>query len=149
MTSAHRTTARVRYGETDQMGFAYHANYVAWFEIGRTERMRDGGLCYAEMERAGLALAVAELGVRYLRPAFYDEVLQIETRLVAATGVRLRFEYRILRAPGPGASPGAAEEVLCEGHTVLACLGRGGRPTRIPAPFDVQIAALAAADART
>ena len=132
MRAPHRTTVRVRYGETDQMGFVYHANYVPYFELGRTEFMRDAGLCYAEMERAGMGLAVVDLNVRYLRPAFYDQELVVETRLTQASRVRLRFDYRILRA-----DPGDAEtlEVLCEGHTTLACLGPNGRPTRIRPPF--------------
>jgi len=132
MKAPHRTTVRVRYGETDQMGFVYHANYVPYFEMGRTEFMRDAGLCYAEMEKAGMALAVVELNARYVRPAFYDQELVIETRLVQASRVRIRFDYRILRA---GAGDPEAFEVLCEGHTTLACLGPDGRPTRIRPPF--------------
>lgn len=143
MKPPHRTTVRVRYGETDQMGFVYHANYVPYFELGRTEFMREADLCYAEMEKEGMALAVVDLNVRYLRPAFYDQELVIETRLASASRVRLRFEYRILREPaekagagGPNAaSSEGAPEVLCEGHTTLACLGPDGRPTRIRPPY--------------
>lgn len=133
MKPPHRTPVRVRYGETDQMGFVYHANYVPYFELGRTEFMREAGLCYAEMEKEGMALAVVDLNVRYLRPAFYDQELVIETRLAQASRVRLRFEYRILREE-PGNSK-EAPQVLCEGHTTLACLGPSGRPTRIRPPY--------------
>lgn len=140
MKPPHRTTVRVRYGETDQMGFVYHANYIPYFELGRTEFMRDAGLCYAEMEREGMSLAVVDLGARYVRPAFYDQMLVVETTLAQASRVRLRFDYRIVRA-----SEGAPDEydMLCEGHTTLACLGPDGRPTRIRPPFAARILEMA------
>jgi acyl-CoA thioester hydrolase len=132
----HRTTLRVRYGETDQMGVVYHGSYVAYVECGRTEFMRSRGIHYKVMESEGLMLAVVEIGLRYLRPARYDEELAVETRLAAASGVQLRFEYRIVR------NDGDQETVLAEAHTVLACVGRDGRPTRIRSPWREQLAAL-------
>ncbi len=135
MSAPHRTTTRVRYGETDQMGVVYHANYVVYFELGRTELMRDRGIEYAALEREGLSLAVVEMGGRFLKPAHYDETLVIETRLVAASGVRLRFEYVVLRDDGPGRD----EAELCRGFTVLACVDRAGRPARIPGPWRERI----------
>lgn len=135
MNAPHRTTARVRYGETDQMGVVYHANYIVYFELGRTELMRERGIEYAAMERAGLSLAVVEMGSRFLKPARYDETLVVETRLVEASGVRLRFEYSVRRDDGPD----AGEVELCRGFTVLACVDRSGRPTRIPDPWRERI----------
>lgn len=134
----HRTTTRVRYGETDQMGIVYHANYVTYFELGRTELMRAQAVTYAEMEAAGFRLAVVEVGARYLRSARYDEVLTIETRLTRATRVQLRFEYRVR---GPAAAKDVEGPLLCEGFTVLACVTEAGRPTRIPSPWREHIAA--------
>ena len=128
-----RATTRVRFGETDQMGIVYHANYIVYFEIGRTEFMRQRGTPYAEMEASGLSLAVVGMDARFRKPARYDQVITIETLLVAATHVQLRFEYRIL---GPEAD---GEPLLCEGHTVLACVDSRQRPTRIPSPWREQI----------
>lgn len=136
MDSGQRTTTRVRYGETDQMGIVYHANYIVYFELGRTEFMRGHGVEYARMEEAGLRLAVVDVGARFLRPARYDEEITIETRLARATGVQLRFEYRVLRE----AAGGTGDDVLCTGHTVLACVDPGGRPTRIQSPWRERIA---------
>lgn len=131
-TDPIRTTVRVRYGETDQMGIVYHANYVPYFEIGRTEFMRERGVTYAEMEKNGLQLAVVEVGARFLRPARYDQVITLETRLTKTTHVQLRFEHRIF---GPQPDAPEKEPLLCEGLTVLACINADGRPLRIPSPW--------------
>ena len=123
----------MRYGETDQMGVVYHANYIVYFELGRTEFMRERGVHYAEMERAGMRLAVVETGVKHLRGARYDDLLIIETQLTEASGVRVRFEYRIVRtddAPG-----GVVETLIAEGFTVLGCVNAEGKPTRIQPPY--------------
>ncbi|MFG0317195.1 MAG: acyl-CoA thioesterase [Planctomycetota bacterium JB042] len=140
-TAPFRTTTRVRYGETDQMGIVYHANYVSYFEIGRTECMRRSGVTYADMEKEGFRLAVVEISARYVRSARYDEVLTIETRLTDASAVRLRFDYRVLGPPPPDGGDGP---LLCEGFTVLACLNEAGRPTRIPSPWRERIEGLSA-----
>lgn len=132
----HRTRVRVRYGETDQMGVCYHGSYVAYVECGRTEFMRENGIHYRAMEEEGMALAVVELRLRYLRPARYDDEVLVETRLAEATGVQVRFEYRLFRRDGD------AETLLAEGHTLLACVGKDGRPLRIKSPWKERIAAL-------
>ncbi len=129
MAAVHRTTVRVRYAETDQMGVVYHANYVVYFEVGRTESMRALGLDYAEMERNGMILAVVDVAARFVKPAKYDDLLTVETALVSASAVRVRFEYRILRGAGAG------EETLCTGSTTLACVNREGRPVRFQSPW--------------
>ncbi len=120
-----RTTTRVRYPETDRMGWAHHASYVVWFELGRTELLRDLGCPYGEIEdREGIRFPVAELAASYRRPAVYDEELRITTRLASARGARIRFEYTVERE-----SSGAP---LATGFTVHAAVGRDRRPRRIP-----------------
>lgn len=135
-----RTPARVRYGETDQMGVVYHAHYVVYFELGRTDFMRRHGVEYAAMERAGMVLAVVDMGARFHKSAVYDDLLSIETLLTEATGIRVRFEYRVYRAAGPDGQ--GEEELLCSGHTVLVCVSRASRrPMRIMSPWSEKIAA--------
>jgi len=118
------TTVRVRYAETDQMGVVYHSNYFLYFEVGRTDYMRQIGLPYRDMEAAGAHMVVVETSARFRAPARYDDVLVIETRPVQVTAVRVTFEYRIRRE--------GETEVLVEGSTVLACLGDDMRPRRLP-----------------
>ncbi|MBN1441627.1 MAG: acyl-CoA thioesterase [Planctomycetes bacterium] len=120
----HVTETRVRYADTDAMGVVHHANYLVYFEIGRTELIRREGLPYADLERDGLRLAVVEAALRYRHPARYDDALLIATAVTEVTGVRIRFEYVIsLQASG---------RPLVEGHTVLASLDERGRPRRLP-----------------
>jgi acyl-CoA thioester hydrolase len=115
---------RVRYAETDQMGVAYHGNYFAWFEVGRTDLLRGLGLTYKELEREGLRLPVIEAQARFLRPAYYDDVLDIRTRLTSLGGARLAFAYEVRRdgADGP----------LATGSTSHAAVDLTGRPRRLP-----------------
>ena len=104
---------------------------VGYGWCGKGCAMRARGLRYADMEKDGMVLAVVEMAARFVRPARYDDLLAIDTRLVKATPVRLRFDYRVLRADD--------EELLCEGHTVLACVGPDGRPTRFREPWRERI----------
>ena len=121
-----RTSTRVRYPETDRMGVAHHTHYFVWFELGRTELMRACGCTYGELEdRDGVFFPVVSAGAEYRSSARYDETVEIETRLVAAEGVRVRFEY-VLTRPGE-------DRVLATGFTVHAACGRDGRPVRLPA----------------
>ncbi|TMI88169.1 MAG: acyl-CoA thioesterase [Bacillati bacterium ANGP1] len=115
---------RVRYAETDQMGVAHHASYLVWFEAGRTELIRASGHSYAQIEKDGWWLVVVEARCRYLRPARYDDVLTIRTRLAALGGATLEFGYQAVRK-----EDGA---LLAEGATVHAAVDRMGRPRRIP-----------------
>ena len=120
-----KTTTRVRYPETDRMGVAHHSHFFVWFELGRTELMRQAGCAYGVLEDDdGVFFPVIEAGATYLLPAGYDEVLEIETRLASAGGVRVRFEY-VLRRPDDA-------RVLATGFTVHASCGRDGRPARLP-----------------
>jgi acyl-CoA thioester hydrolase len=120
----HETSVRVRYGEVDRMGVVYHAHYLPYFEQGRTEFLRSLGRAYRQVEEDGLLLVVADAGLKFHRPAAYDDLLTVRTRLVAATGVRLVFAYEVVRP---------ADGVRCAtGHTTLAATDRAGRPTRLP-----------------
>jgi acyl-CoA thioester hydrolase len=87
---------RVRYQETDQMGVVYHANYLNWFEIGRTEWVRQTGIFYKEMEARGLLLPLTELEVKFKQPALYDEWITVCTRMAELSAIRVRFESRII-----------------------------------------------------
>ncbi|MEW5917581.1 MAG: thioesterase family protein [Gemmatimonadota bacterium] len=89
---------RVRYGETDQMGVVYHAEYLVWCEMGRTEYIRQLGTSYADLERSGTRLVVAEASLRYHAPARYDEILRVETTLSAVRSRALTFDYLICHA---------------------------------------------------
>jgi acyl-CoA thioester hydrolase len=115
---------RVRYAETDQMGVAHHASYLVWFEAGRTELIRSRGRSYAQIEADGWLLVVVEARCRYLRPARYDEVLTIRTRVGAVGRATLAFEYEVMR--------NADGDVLARGTTVHAAVDRTGRARRIP-----------------
>ncbi|MGK7313255.1 MAG: acyl-CoA thioesterase [Candidatus Longimicrobiales bacterium M2_2A_002] len=120
------TTFRVRYGETDQMGVAYHPNYLVWCEIGRTELMRDLGLPYAELEAQGTLLAVAEASVRYGAAAHYDDLIEVETRVESVKSRAITFAYEIHRVePDP--------DRLARASTTLISIDRDGRPRRLPA----------------
>ena len=118
------TQVRVRYAESDQMGRAHHMAYVAWFELGRTEMMRENGISYAEMERRGVLLPVVRLEVDYLGAATYEELLAVRTRLAEVKSRRVRFVYRVSGAED--------DRTVAEGSTVLVCMGPDGRPKRLP-----------------
>jgi acyl-CoA thioester hydrolase len=127
MTSSPRTstsTIRVRYAETDQMGVVYYANYLVWFEVGRTDWLRETGWSYRDMETDGLALPVIEAHCEYKKGAKYDDELTVETRASLASPVRIRFDYQVAR--------GADRTVIAAGHTVHATIDRDGRPVRLP-----------------
>jgi acyl-CoA thioester hydrolase len=121
------TTYRVIYGDTDQMGVAYYANYLRWFEIGRTEWLREIGSPYRDIEQTGLCFPVTHVSCRYHRPARYDDELVIETLLVSLGRVSLVFRYRIYRRAG--------DILLAEGETKHACVDQKGEITRIPPPL--------------
>ncbi|BBO92041.1 acyl-CoA thioesterase [Desulfosarcina ovata] len=96
----HRTTYRVIYGDTDTMGIVYHANYLRWFEMGRTELFRHLGLPYREIEARGLMLPVSEVNCKYLTPARYDDILVIEATLNTAFRAGMQFDYTITSEDG-------------------------------------------------
>ncbi|MEX1184589.1 MAG: thioesterase family protein [Gemmatimonadota bacterium] len=117
---------RVRYAETDQMGVVYHANYLVWCEIGRTELMREVGYAYADVERSGLRLAVSDVEIRYLRGARYDDLIRVNTRVTGARSRTVTFAYEIWRD-----EPGG--ELLATASTRLIALAADGSPRRLPA----------------
>lgn len=121
--SSHVLELRVRYCECDPMGVAHHSVYPIWFEMGRTELLRAQGGNYRRLEEEGVLLAVVKLEVRYRRPARYDDVLELETRLKDAGHVKIEHEYELRRG----------REVLAVGSTTLACLDRSGRARPLPA----------------
>lgn len=123
--SAHSSSKiRVRYAETDQMGVAYHGQYFAWFEVGRTDLLRHQGLTYRQLEKDGLRLPVIETHARFLKPAFYDDVLEIRTRLTRVSGARVGFSYEVYRD--------GTESPLAVGSTSHAAVDPDGRPRRLP-----------------
>lgn len=118
------TTVRVRYAETDAMGWVYYAVYLHYFEVGRTELIRKAWKSYREIEENGLKLPVLEAGCKYFRGAHYDDLLRIESRMSLLSGARIRFDYRILIDH---------ENVLCaEGFTEHCFVSEAGRPVPIP-----------------
>ncbi|MBM3886113.1 MAG: acyl-CoA thioesterase [Gemmatimonadetes bacterium] len=123
----HVTELQVRYAETDQMGVVYHAHYLVWCEVGRTDFIRALGMPYAEMERQGIRLAVADATVRYHAGARYDDRIAVETRLVDVRSRMVTFAYRILRRFDEDAT-----ELLVSARIALVCTGREGRPASLP-----------------
>jgi acyl-CoA thioester hydrolase len=119
------TRLRVRYADTDQMGVVYYANYLVWFEVARTEWLRESGWTYRDIEQQGLALPVVEAHCEYRRPARYDDEIEVSTVAAAVSPARIRFDYEVRRAGE--AAP------LASGHTVHAAVDAGGRPQRLPA----------------
>jgi acyl-CoA thioester hydrolase len=117
------TEVTVRYSETDMMGIVYHANYLAWFEIGRTHLLKELGLPYRQLEAQGYFLPVLEVSAKYLRPAVYDDTLTIITIMRESPLLRIRLEYEVKRG----------EELLATGTTSHAFIDKEGRPVRPPA----------------
>jgi acyl-CoA thioester hydrolase len=117
-----RSAVTVRYAETDMMGVVYHANYLPWFEIGRTGLLKEIGISYRDLETAGYRLPVLELAAKYLRPARYDDLLEVITVLREKPLVRIRLEYEVKRG----------EELLATGSTVHAFIDREGGIVRPP-----------------
>ena len=137
----HLTELRVRYAETDQMGVVYHAHYLVWCEVGRTDFIRALGVPYAEMERQGVRLAVADANIRYHAGARYDDRIRVETRLVEVRSRMITFGYRILRV----AEDGVGEPVLLVSATIaLVAMAPDGRPVTLPARFRALLAAACA-----
>ncbi|MFM7837692.1 MAG: acyl-CoA thioesterase [Planctomycetaceae bacterium] len=122
MITEHQHEIRVRYSETDAMGFLHHANYLCYFEIGRTELFRAQGGNYRRMEELGLFFVVAKVQVRYRRPARYDDLLTLHTKILRATTVRLEHQYQLFKG----------SELLAEAESTLACVDGQGSVQMIP-----------------
>ncbi|MBI4623015.1 MAG: acyl-CoA thioesterase [Verrucomicrobia bacterium] len=118
-----RTAVTVRYAETDMMGVVYHGSYLPWFEIGRTNLLKEMGLPYRKLEADGYLLPVLEVAAKYIRPAVYDDTVTIVTTLRERPILRIRLEYEVRRG----------DELLATGHTVHVFVDREGKPIRPPA----------------
>ncbi len=121
----------MRYAESDQMGVVYHANYLVWCDIGRTDFIRELGVSYAELERRGLLLAVSEASLRYHDSARYEDRVVVETRLADVRSRAITFDYLISNA-----DTGLR---LVSARTVLVSLDPSGRPSALPAEFRGQL----------
>lgn len=118
---------RVRYGETDQMGYCYYGNYAQYFEVGRVEALRSIGVSYKDLENQGVMLPVSEYSVKYFSPAYYDDNLKIITYVTKIDGARLFFEYEIFND---------AEKLLARAKTTLVFVNKSSmRPTSPPDYF--------------
>ena len=115
-------TIRVRYAETDRMGLLHHANYLVYFEQGRTELLRDQGLTYRELEDRGFLLVLTKIEVKYRWPARYDDLLTLRTIVTRTTSVRIDHRYEVY----------CEGRLLAEGSSTLACVDRDGRPQALP-----------------
>jgi acyl-CoA thioester hydrolase len=120
----HKTTCRVRYGDTDKMGFVYNANYFKWFEIGRSEMLRDMGVSYKSIESKGYYLPVSEMYCKFNSPSQYDDILLIETSIDKRYRAGMKFDYQIFSENG--------DKLLASGYTKHACVNGGGRVVRPP-----------------
>ena len=123
------TVVRVRSAETDAMGWVYYGGYFVYFEIGRTELMRELWRPYADIEKDGYRLPVVSTGSRFLAGAKYDDLLQIVTRVSLASTYRLRFDYRVF----------SGEKMLCEGFTEHCFVGPQGKPMKVPSELAKRI----------
>jgi acyl-CoA thioester hydrolase len=121
----HDVEFRVRYAETDQMGVVYHTNYLVWCEVGRTDFIRARGMSYADMERAGIGLAVSELTARFHSAARYDDMIRIRTTLADVRSRGITFDYVITKAD--------SGHRLVTARTALVSIDSTGRPTALPA----------------
>lgn len=100
LSYSYSCEVRVRYGETDQMGYCYYGNYAQYFEVGRVETLRNIGMSYKEIEVSGVMLPVAEFNVKYIKPAYYDDLLTVKTILVELRGALFAFEYELTNSEG-------------------------------------------------
>ena len=122
--SSHTIPIVPRYAETDRAGVIHHSVFPVWFEMGRTELLRANGIVYKDLEAEGIFFVVAELRLKYRKPVFYDEPLQLETTCSKVSAVKVEHTYRLLRAENG--------LLLTEGSSVLACVGTNGKIRRIP-----------------
>ena len=125
MLREHEIELRVRYQETDPMGFLHHACYFTYFEIGRTELLRASGGNYRQMEAEGMLVVVVRAECRFHRPARYDDILRLRTTIVRVTPAKIEHEYRLFRQ----------DELLAVGNVTLAVIDREGKVQRVPECF--------------
>jgi acyl-CoA thioester hydrolase len=124
---SHSTKIRVRYGETDQMGYMYYGNYAQYYEVGRVEMLRSLGMSYRSMEADGIMMPVLELKCKYIKPALYDQEITVKTIIKTLPGVRIFFEYELYNEK---------EELINIGSTTLVFVDmKKNKPTNPPENF--------------
>ncbi len=120
----HIIPLRIRYGESDQMGYAHHGNYAQYFEMGRMELLRNLGISYKKMEEEGIILPVYSINTRFIKPAKFDDLLSLKTILRKTPSARIIFEYEIYNEKN---------ELITTGETVLVFVDTAkNRPIKIP-----------------
>ena len=123
----HSTKIRVRYGETDQMGYMYYGNYAEFYEVGRVEMLRSLGLTYSGMEQSGIKMPVLELNCKYLKPALYDEEITVKVIMDKMPGIRIHFRYELYNEQ---------QELINKGETLLVFVNmQSNRPCMPPRDF--------------
>jgi acyl-CoA thioester hydrolase len=121
----HTTKVRVRYGETDQMGYMYYGNYAEFYEVGRVEMLRSLGMTYSGMEQSGIMMPVLELKARYLKPARYDEMISIKVIMDKMPGVKIHFRYELYNEQ---------DELINQAETLLAFINMKTNRPCLPSP---------------
>lgn len=117
------TELRVRYVETDQMGYSHHSNYIIYYEVGRVEALRSLGMSYKELEDSGIMMPVIDSSSKYMKPAIYDDLIHIKIMVPELPTARMRFEYELY----------VKNVLINKGHTTLAFVNKEtGRPMRAP-----------------
>ena len=120
----HEIKFRVRYGETDQMGYVYYGNYAEYFEMGRVEWLRNLGVSYKSMEESGVMLPVVNLNINYIKPAKYDDLLTLKTTLIQKPTAKIEFDFQLFNEEN---------ELLTKGYTSLVFIDmKKNRPTKAP-----------------
>lgn len=123
----HSTKIRVRYGETDQMGYMYYGNYAQFYEVGRVEMLRSMGLTYSGMEASGVMMPVVELSCKYLKPALYDEEITVKVIMKEMPRIRIHFDYELYNEK---------QELINTGETLLVFINmKTNRPCLAPEDF--------------
>jgi acyl-CoA thioester hydrolase len=122
--NSHIIKIRPRYCETDQGGVVHHSVYPVWFEMGRTELLRENGIAYKDMEEVGVFFVMAQLEIRYRQPAMYDEELELVTTCISATASKIEHSYQLKRI--------CDGSLLAEGSSTLACIDKSGKVRRVP-----------------
>lgn len=124
---SHSTKIRVRYGETDQMGYMYYGNYAQYYEVGRVEMLRSLGMSYSSMEADGIMMPVLELKCKYIKPALYDQEITVKTIIKTLPGIRIFFEYELYNEK---------DELINIGATTLVFVDmKKNKPTNPPENF--------------
>lgn len=126
---SHDTQIRVRYGEVDRMGFLYHAHYVDYFDVARTQMLRDMGLPYTRIEAAGIMMPVMDVTIRYIKAANYDDLLTVRTTIKELPSVKLKFYFEVFRPCSDDCDSGNAEkqELITTGSVTIAFMNSASK----------------------